>query len=483
MKKTLLKLMLILTLFTTNIIAEDKPQAVIIFDASGSMWGQIDGVNKITIAKEALNKVVSEWNPNVELGLTVYGHRKKGDCSDIETVVPVSTVDKDKIISIIRKIQPKGKTPIARTLQKVAEELKFTEEKATIILISDGKESCDANPCAVAKNLEKRGIDFVTHVIGFNVDTKTDKQLECIAEATGGEYFSAKDATALNDAMKKIVKKVEKVEPTPTPKLTPEPTPKKLKKNLEITASEKEGGKWIDAYHYMYKDDEGKRGDGIKNISSTRKKAGKGKLPVGKYFLQSKYNEFEKLTAFEIKAGEVTKLNIVFGQTGEVETTASETNGGKWIDAYHYTYKDDEGKRGDGINNISSTKKKAGKGKLPVGKYFLQSKYNEFEKLTAFEIKAGEVTKLHVVFEQFRIETKCTDMNVNVSYEVYANSGRMVHDAKMICSKALQLSLDAGDYRVEATVGSEKKEEKFTIGKDSKKLIIDMTASETSTTK
>ena len=65
-------------------------------------------------------------------------------------------------------------------------------------------------------------------------------------------------------------------------------------------------------------------------------------------------------------------------------------------------------------------------------------------------------------------------MNANVNYEVYANSGRMVYDAKMICSKALQLSLDAGDYRVEATVGSDKKEEKFTIGKDSKKLMIDM---------
>ena len=68
-------------------------------------------------------------------------------------------------------------------------------------------------------------------------------------------------------------------------------------------------------------------------------------------------------------------------------------------------------------------------------------------------------------------------MNANVNYEVYANSGHMVHDVNMICSKALQLSLDAGDYRVEATVGSDKKEEKFTIGKDSKKLMIDMSGS------
>jgi len=232
--KILTYIFLLILLCTNSLYSEEKPQAVIIFDASGSMWGQIDGVNKITIAKDALNSVVKEWSPDVELGLTAYGHRKKGDCNDIETLVPVGAVDKDKIISIVKKIQPKGKTPIARSLKKVAEELKFTEEKATIILISDGKESCDANPCDVAKELEKKGIDFVTHVIGFNVDKKTDKQLECIADATGGEYFSAKNATALNEAMKTIVKKVEKVEPTPTPKPTAKPTPKKLKNNIEI---------------------------------------------------------------------------------------------------------------------------------------------------------------------------------------------------------------------------------------------------------
>ncbi|HHH19892.1 MAG TPA: VWA domain-containing protein, partial [Campylobacterales bacterium] len=88
MKKLLLSFILMFTTIYTTVWAEETPQAVIVFDASGSMWGQVDGVNKITIAKDALNKVVNEWNPDVKLGLTVYGHRKKGDCNDIESVVP-----------------------------------------------------------------------------------------------------------------------------------------------------------------------------------------------------------------------------------------------------------------------------------------------------------------------------------------------------------------------------------------------------------
>lgn len=256
MGKLIGRLLFVWVTLWISVIAADNPRAVIIFDASGSMWGQINGVTKLEIARDALKNVVKEWNPTVELGLTVYGHRKKGDCNDIETVIPVGKIDKSRVIKMVMGIKPKGKTPISRSLRKVAEEIKYTEEKATIILISDGKETCDPDPCGTAKELEAQGIDFVTHVIGFNVDKKTDKQLECIASATGGEYFSAKNAVALNKAMKVIVEKVEVVVP-------PKPVVKKLKYNLEITASEKEGGKWVRTSHWIYPVVDGEKGSSL----------------------------------------------------------------------------------------------------------------------------------------------------------------------------------------------------------------------------
>ena len=383
MKKIILGFVLVLLTLFTNVVAQDNPRAVIIFDASGSMWGQINGVSKIEIAKDALKNVVKEWNPSVELGLTVYGHRSKGDCNDIETLIPVSRINKNNVIKTVMAIKPKGKTPIARSLRKVAEEIKYTEEKATIILISDGKETCDADPCGTAKELEKQGIDFVIHVIGFNVDKKTDKQLECIAFATGGEYFSAKNATALNKAMKSIVKKVEVVKPKPKPII------KKLKKNLEITASEKEGGRWIESYHTVYK--------------------------------------------------------IIQGEEDS-----------------------------DRITGCYSKKKESCLAQIPVGKYVMHSTYNDFKKDTYFEVKAGEMTKVHVVFEKFVIKSICTDMSTKVSYEVYASSGRMVYDTVAPCSKAIQLTLDAGTYTIEATIGSYKKEEKFTLGATKHTLVLDL---------
>ncbi|MBD3792369.1 MAG: VWA domain-containing protein, partial [Campylobacterales bacterium] len=254
------KVVVMLLLLWSTLLVADQAKAMIIFDASGSMWGQIAGKTKIEIAREALARVVRTWNPDVELGLTVYGHRSKGDCNDIETLIPVGKVQSYHMISAVNAIQPKGKTPISRSIRKAADALRYTEEKATIILISDGQETCDPDPCGTAKQLKAEGIDFVAHVIGFNVDKKTDEELQCIASATGGEYYSAKNANALNDAMKTIVQKVEKVEP---PKPEPKPVVKELDHTVEISASETEGGKWIRAYHYIYPMVDGKPEDSM----------------------------------------------------------------------------------------------------------------------------------------------------------------------------------------------------------------------------
>lgn len=46
--------------------AED---VVIVYDASGSMWGQIDGVSKIEIAREVMNDLINKWDEGTKLRL------------------------------------------------------------------------------------------------------------------------------------------------------------------------------------------------------------------------------------------------------------------------------------------------------------------------------------------------------------------------------------------------------------------------------
>ncbi|ASP33859.1 VWA domain-containing protein [Labrenzia sp. VG12] len=185
--------------------AETAPRTTLVLDASGSMWGQIDGVAKITIAKEVVGDLIRRLPDEMEVGLTVYGHRRKGDCNDIETLFAPAAHQKSDIVSSVNGISPKGKTPLSAAVLKAAEALRYTEEKASVILISDGEETCSLDPCAVARDLEQAGIDFAVHTVGFDVsDAETRRQLQCLAAETGGTFHSAHDAASLAKALNSI---------------------------------------------------------------------------------------------------------------------------------------------------------------------------------------------------------------------------------------------------------------------------------------
>ena len=188
---------------------EAKAKTVIIFDASGSMWGQINKKPKIEMAKKALNKFVKDWDEAKlgELGITVYGHRKKKDCKDIEAIIPVGKVDKEKIYAKIKKIQPKGKTPISLAIEQEVKKLKNTDVPVTIVLISDGIDSCNGDPCKTVKRLISEGVKFKLPVVGFDVNKKASKQLQCIADAAGSVFVKAGGSmTALTKAMEEVIK-------------------------------------------------------------------------------------------------------------------------------------------------------------------------------------------------------------------------------------------------------------------------------------
>jgi Ca-activated chloride channel family protein len=184
---------------------------IFILDASGSMWGQIEGTAKIAIAKEVLTGLIEDLPEDVNVGLVAYGHRSKGDCKDVEELVSLSPVDKEKLVAEIQGINPKGKTPITLSVQMTADKIKVLEDETTIILVSDGKETCEGDPCALVEELKKLGIRFVMHVIGFDVTEEERAQLECMAEAGGGEYLTAKTAGEFKMAAEKVVEQTQNV--------------------------------------------------------------------------------------------------------------------------------------------------------------------------------------------------------------------------------------------------------------------------------
>ncbi|MFP7671966.1 VWA domain-containing protein [Marivita sp. S0852] len=216
-----LPLALSFTAFATIAMAQDQPNTVLVMDGSGSMWGQVDGVAKITIAQDVVGTLLSDFPVEQGLGLTVYGHRERGECTDIETVVAPAPGTATQIAQAVNGIKPLGKTPMTDAVIAAAQALRYTEEKATVILVSDGVETCNPDPCAAARLLEEAGIDFTAHVIGFDVgsDAEALAQMQCIADETGGTFLTADTADQLIDALTEVA--VATPEPEPEPILVP----------------------------------------------------------------------------------------------------------------------------------------------------------------------------------------------------------------------------------------------------------------------
>ena len=158
----------------------------------------------------------------------------------------------------------------------------------------------------------------------------------------------------------------------------------------------------IKASYSIYTDsgDEDDRGDHVTNCYSTKDKACKERIPVGKYIIESRYNKFNLKTPVEVKFGETSDVEIITGETGKVELTARAEEAGKWIKTQHSIYTDsgDEDVRGEHVTNCGSTKDKACKVRIPLGKYVVETRYNGDTRKTPFELKSGETSKINVSF-------------------------------------------------------------------------------------
>ena len=208
---------------------------MIVLDGSGSMWRRVDGRAKIEIARDALGSLVRALPAGARLGLMAYGHRRGGDCADIETLIPIGPLHPAAFTAAAARVTPRGRTPISASLQRAAE-----TGARRIVLLSDGVETCVPDACADIRALRARGVDVTVHVIGFDIGGATQQAaLACIAEATGGRFLPARNAAELARALADLTGAEAAPPPAPPP---PVPAPAATETNLILEAVEVEGG-------------------------------------------------------------------------------------------------------------------------------------------------------------------------------------------------------------------------------------------------
>lgn len=196
--------------------SSDVTDFVLILDASGSMNDRLaDGSSKWQAAQRAAADLVRSVPEGRKLSLIVYGRDAQRKCQAIDVVKPLSVLernDKQELVRYLEALKAVGHTPIANSLKVAGRELEASTGLASIVLITDGMESCHGDPAAEAARLLARfpNLRGGINVIGFCLGDKEARQVEAIAKAGHGEYYDAQTAGELVASVRKVERAVIK---------------------------------------------------------------------------------------------------------------------------------------------------------------------------------------------------------------------------------------------------------------------------------
>jgi Mg-chelatase subunit ChlD len=187
---------------------------LIMLDASYSMKEKITGEQKMECAKQVLENAMARIPSDINVGLRVFGQQytqiSELDCHSTALLVPMGTGNRRSIIEQVRQIKPYGLTPLTYALRNAAEDdFRGVKGRKIIILITDGVDTCGENPCAYIAMLPRFGIKIKVDVVGVDLhkDPGARRQLNCIAETSGGKYYDANTAAQMIDSVAASVDK------------------------------------------------------------------------------------------------------------------------------------------------------------------------------------------------------------------------------------------------------------------------------------
>jgi len=217
---------MLLTLFGSNLLIQGPQTALaqaepgtqvnveLVLDSSGSMVAETDnGESRIDAAKRVLNQVIDAIpvdRPELNVGFRVFGHEgnnteagKAESCQSSDLTVPVDGVDPDALRAQVANYEPVGWTPIGLSLERAAADFPAASDTVTnaIILVTDGLETCDSDPCAIATALKQSDAGVTVYVVGLGLNEEELRITGCIAENTGGQIVGAQNADELSVAL------------------------------------------------------------------------------------------------------------------------------------------------------------------------------------------------------------------------------------------------------------------------------------------
>jgi Ca-activated chloride channel family protein len=186
--------------------------AMIVFDASGSMSGNMEGgvgtLNpRIDEVRKALSQVLPEATRFRRVGLITYGPGPSEQCNVKVDLKPTANAA-SRIMRDLAALSPAGKTPLTTAVARAAEVLDYRKKPGMVVVVTDGEETCGGSPCALGKELRAAAAQLTVHIISFRMKdyswTGENSILDakCLAQENNGLYLSTENKDDLVAALK-----------------------------------------------------------------------------------------------------------------------------------------------------------------------------------------------------------------------------------------------------------------------------------------
>lgn len=483
MRRTIRSLAFVLPVLTwAPASAEPPPPAVIVLDGSGSMGGPLEGQTavKFDMAREAVRTASAKAIPAASLGLMVAGHRRKGNCADIELVTPPAPGTAAAMMARLDRIGTVGKGPLVQALRDAAKT--FPPGAAgSLVLIHDGPDNCRQDPCAAADAITKTNPKLAIHVITLSLDPAVAPVMSCLAKATGGKSFEAHNGEELTARLDEALTIAGVIAPGPVaskaapaaegPRPPEAPASTEGPSRIRLTASLNEGGTALGKPVSWRIEPAATPGQVIiEKTAATLTEP----LPAGKYIAEAKLGLAAQRAEFDVAEKGETLKNLSL-EAGTLKITARTSKINETLANPLVTVLETgTGRRGSGAQGdaVWLGRKTDENLILPAGQYLVEVADGQAIKEAALTLKAGSEASADFVMGTGRIELNTAAIEGGepldgVSYVIEADDPESAQGRREIARSASprpSFLLPAGTYYATAELGAATTKERIAIG-------------------
>ena len=458
---------------------ESGNNIILTIDASGSMWGRLDDKPKYEIVRSSILTTLSQSPVPHRLGIVSYGHRYKRNCEDVELLLAPTPVKDANVPALLRNLQPRGKTPIAGSLELAEKTLGRNRNQGTIILVSDGIENCRRDPCQIAADLKKKRPGLRIHVLGLGIKVEEAPQLQCIAKNTGGLFRNTASQRELTAA---LTLSFASVGPRliSKPRLQKPPPPKKTGIQLSalFSRTEKPVEDGITWAIFNTNPDSTPDAKIVKEFDSASPLV---ELPDGRYFVRARFGPIMQTKEIAVQTEQLT--NEVFRiRAGALRLQTLRIKGGEVLGDVTYRVYPLEFQTGQNIRPVAQLTGISATFRLPVGAYRIVAERDLARIERAVTLRSGDLIDLSLLLNEGTLSLSAKsrpdgpDLN-NLYYSIFETDPDTYRATRMIARTGARnpsFDLPAGNYIVQVVHGEAESQSRVTVrpGETTEKALL-----------